>query len=115
MASSPLGSHSSDPAVSLVQVKRAEKIGVSWEGMVEEYKRHSEALQGDYEAVYRERVMTPDYYVKPFHAYKEGNLCWEAAMEVRACDCTEAGLFDGHVWVMGSEKHVAGRGGGTTA
>lgn len=24
----------------------------------------------------------PDYYVKPFHAYKEGNLCWDAAMEV---------------------------------
>lgn len=80
-----------------MQVKRAEKIGVSWEGMVEEYKRHSEELQGDYEAVYRERVMTPDYYVKPFHAYKEGNLCWEAAMEVRSCDSVECGLFDGHV------------------
>jgi len=24
----------------------------------------------------------PDYYLKPFHSYKEGNLCWEAAIEV---------------------------------
>lgn len=25
----------------------------------------------------------PEYYLKPFHAYKEGNMCWESAMEVR--------------------------------
>jgi hypothetical protein len=66
-------------------VKRAEKIGVSWEGMVDELKRHSEELGQEYESVFRERVMTPDYYVKPFHAYKEGNLCWDAAMEVGTC------------------------------
>jgi ubiquinone/menaquinone biosynthesis C-methylase UbiE len=24
----------------------------------------------------------PDYYQKPFHAYSEGNLCWNAALEV---------------------------------
>lgn len=26
-------------------------------------------------------VEVPDYYVKPFHAYSDGNLCWEAAWE----------------------------------
>lgn len=26
--------------------------------------------------------MYPDYYTKPFHAYSQGNLCWEAALEV---------------------------------
>ena len=24
----------------------------------------------------------PDYYTKPFHAYNDGNLCWEAAFQV---------------------------------
>ena len=26
--------------------------------------------------------MYPDYYLKPFHAYDEGNLSWLAAFEV---------------------------------
>ena len=25
---------------------------------------------------------TPEYYRAPFHCYKEGNLCWQAALEV---------------------------------
>lgn len=29
-------------------------------------------------------VILPEYYQKPFHAYKQGNLCWDAAMEVEA-------------------------------
>ncbi len=29
-------------------------------------------------------VRYPDYYVQPFHAYAEGNLCWLAAFEVEA-------------------------------
>lgn len=29
-------------------------------------------------------IVLPDYYQKPFHAYKHGNLCWESAMEVEA-------------------------------
>lgn len=27
----------------------------------------------------------PDYYTQPFHAYRDGNLCWEAALQVIAC------------------------------
>ncbi len=27
-------------------------------------------------------VSYPDYYQRPFHAYEQGNLCWEAALEV---------------------------------
>lgn len=26
-------------------------------------------------------VETPEYYRRPFHAYSDGNLCWEAAWE----------------------------------
>ena len=27
-------------------------------------------------------VPVPDYYCRAFHAYADGNLCWEAALEV---------------------------------
>ena len=26
-------------------------------------------------------VVIPDYYYAPIHAYNDGNLCWESAME----------------------------------
>ena len=27
-------------------------------------------------------LQLPAYYTQPFHAYAEGNLCWEAALQV---------------------------------
>ncbi len=30
----------------------------------------------------------PSYYLKPFHAYDEGNLSWQAAMEVESAALT---------------------------
>lgn len=32
--------------------------------------------------VTNDALQYPDYYLQPFHAYDEGNLCWEAAFEV---------------------------------
>jgi hypothetical protein len=34
------------------------------------------------------KLELPEYYLKPFHAYKEGNLCWQAAMEVSPSSLT---------------------------
>lgn len=31
-------------------------------------------------------VKYPDYYLKPFHCYDEGNLCWEAALEAEVAN-----------------------------
>ena len=35
------------------------------------------AWEPEFEAVNRPSLQFPDYYVKPFHAYPKGNLCWE--------------------------------------
>jgi len=49
------------------------------------------ALEGgtDWEAelrgVQNPNLTYPDYYTQPFHAYRDGNLCWEAALQVLAC------------------------------
>lgn len=29
-------------------------------------------------------LQPPSYYKQPFHAYRDGNLCWEAAVEMTA-------------------------------
>ncbi|KAG5176066.1 S-adenosyl-L-methionine-dependent methyltransferase [Tribonema minus] len=59
-------------------VKRAALLGVDWDARVDELQR----IQ--YDALYSADVAaaTPAYYKSPFHAYAEGNLCWQAALEV---------------------------------
>lgn len=38
--------------------------------------------QAELEAITNKSIKYPDYYTQPFHAYDEGNLCWEAAFQV---------------------------------
>ncbi|KAK9917244.1 hypothetical protein WJX75_002270 [Coccomyxa subellipsoidea] len=73
-------------AVSQAREKIAERgrqIGLDFEGEVA-------ALRGgtDWEAELRgvrdPDLVLPDYYTQPFHAYRDGNLCWEAALQVNA-------------------------------
>ncbi|CAM9290798.1 unnamed protein product [Ectocarpus sp. 12 AP-2014] len=61
--------------------KSAEDIGVDWDAEVARLRDAQDwdaALAGLLET---SSVEVPDYYKKPFHAYADGNLCWEAAWE----------------------------------
>lgn len=62
-----------------VMIKTAEKKGVPWR---ENYRRldtpETKQLK---EQINNPEVTYPDYYQVPFHAYDEGNLCWQAAFE----------------------------------
>ncbi len=69
-----------------MMIKRAEKIGVPWRERVEALKLHdweSELLQ-----VQNTQVTYPDYYLTSFHAYDEGDLCWDAALEAEVAAYT---------------------------
>lgn len=62
-----------------VIIKTAEKNGVPWRQTcidldTPEMRQHLEALTNP-------ALVYPDYYQVPFHAYSEGNLCWQAAFE----------------------------------
>lgn len=63
-----------------MMIERAEKIGVPWTKEVQALRSH------DWEAplaqVQNPQLAYPDYYLRSFHAYEEGNLNWEAAFEV---------------------------------
>lgn len=62
-----------------VILKTAEKNGISWR------KKCAELAVSDVKQrlgeMTNQNVTYPDYYQVPFHAYDEGNLCWQAAFE----------------------------------
>lgn len=77
-----------------MMILRAEKIGVPW-------TKEVQALRSRDWAPHLARVQNPllaypDYYRRSFHAYEEGNLNWEAALEVEvAAHAVHAGIWPG--------------------
>ena len=71
-----------------MMIKRAEAIGVSWRQEVQALRTRGEgaafspAWEAELAAVQNPNLVYPDYYCCSFHAYEEGNLGWEPAMEV---------------------------------
>jgi ubiquinone/menaquinone biosynthesis C-methylase UbiE len=62
-------------------VEKSEKLGLPWASIMEEQMSGLDRLKSRAEAMRDPKVVVPDYYYAPIHAYKEGNLCWESAME----------------------------------
>ena len=63
-----------------MMIKRAHKIGVPWLEQVQELRAMN--WQTHLAQVENPQLVYPDYYRRSFHAYDEGNLSWEAALEV---------------------------------
>lgn len=61
-------------------IKRAEGMGLDWSGAMREAQAQDWAAR--LAAATDPAATYPPYYTQPFHAYKQGNLCWEAALEV---------------------------------
>lgn len=70
-----------------MMIKRAESIGVYWTQEVQILRSRGEAVDfsSDWEAELAQTqdssLTYPEYYLRPFHAYDQGDLSWEAAME----------------------------------
>ncbi|MBC6420456.1 MAG: class I SAM-dependent methyltransferase [Hormoscilla sp. SP5CHS1] len=62
-----------------VMIKTAEKNGVPWRQTYQELE--ASGAKGLLSDITNPNVRYPDYYRKPFHAYEEGDLCWQAAFE----------------------------------
>ena len=63
-----------------MMIKRAESIGVNW--LQDAEKLRSRDWTIEFNRVNNPDLVYPDYYLRPFHAYNEGNLGWEPAAEV---------------------------------
>lgn len=83
-----------------MMITRAEKLGVPWRKNVAALKQRD--WQPDLEAIADPNLIYPDYYQTSFHAYEEGNLGWEPALEVEsASKAVHSTLFDGEPTVEG--------------
>ena len=65
-----------------LMIRTAEKKGIPWRQNCLELERSgAKELMAE---IVNEKVVYPDYYRVPFHAYEEGNMCWQAACEAPA-------------------------------
>jgi len=65
-----------------VLIKTAEKNNIPWRQRYAELA--ASGIQAQLTALTNPAVTYPDYYQKPFHAYSQGNLCWDAAFEAES-------------------------------
>ncbi|MBW4582815.1 MAG: methyltransferase domain-containing protein [Tildeniella nuda ZEHNDER 1965/U140] len=63
-----------------MMIKRAESVGVYWTKEVEALRTRT--WDSDLAQVHNPDLIYPAYYVTSFHAYEEGNLGWNPALEV---------------------------------
>ena len=72
-------------------VERGARIGVDWKDSVGQFEKEIDKLSVIYDSVGTSGLVYPDYYLKPFHAYDEGNLSWQVlttgtvSKPVRSC------------------------------
>ena len=57
-------------------VQQGSKIGVDWESNVATLEKKQEMLLKYFDDVESKAVEYPEYYLRAFHAYDDGNLWW---------------------------------------
>jgi ubiquinone/menaquinone biosynthesis C-methylase UbiE len=91
LAIKPLANLAKHQARSMM-IKRAEKIGVPWRQRVQELQTRN--WDAELAQVKDAQLSYPEYYLRSFHAYEQGNLSWEAALEVEvAAYAVHAGIW----------------------
>ncbi|CAN0426037.1 unnamed protein product, partial [Ectocarpus sp. 8 AP-2014] len=63
------------------QVKKAEGMGIKWTAFLDDLNRNKERLLNIQSEMTDAALSIPEYYYAPIHAYADGNLCWDSAME----------------------------------
>lgn len=63
-----------------MMIERAESMGVNWLQIASDLQKQD--LDHELTKVQNPDLKYPEYYLKPFHAYTEGNLGWLPATEV---------------------------------
>lgn len=62
-----------------VLIKTAEKNGIPWRQLA--HNLDNPQVKDLADEMTNPDITYPDYYQVPFHAYEQGNLCWQAACE----------------------------------
>jgi ubiquinone/menaquinone biosynthesis C-methylase UbiE len=87
-----------------MMVKRSATLGIDWYGEVAKLKSRGNEQSAfspdwdkDFAAIANPNLHYPDYYLRPFHAYDQGNLSWQAATEV------EVAAYAVHAWACAED------------
>jgi ubiquinone/menaquinone biosynthesis C-methylase UbiE len=78
-----------------MMIKRAESIGVPWRDNAKQLSDRN--WEQELATVQNSNLQYPDYYTTSFHAYDQGNLCWQAAWEVESA----ARAVHAQIWSKG--------------
>jgi ubiquinone/menaquinone biosynthesis C-methylase UbiE len=78
-----------------MMIKRAESIGVPWRDNAKQLSDRN--WEQELATVQNPDLQYPDYYTTSFHAYDQGNLCWQAAWEVESA----ARAVHAQIWSKG--------------
>ena len=65
-----------------VLIDTAEKNGIPWRKAAADWA--ASGVQENLVAIADPAIVYPAYYQVPFHAYEQGNLCWQAAFEAES-------------------------------
>lgn len=87
----PLASFAKSKARKMM-IDRAENMGVPW--TLEARSLQNRNWDREFQQVQNPTLVYPDYYLRSFHAYDQGNLSWEAASEVEVA----AKAVHAHIW-----------------
>ena len=87
-------------------INRAESIGIPWNALYKIYDDASEELYA-YKLIKEDKnTEYPEYYIRPFHGYDEGNLNWRAAKEADSATLAiaagywpEIGPYEAQEWL----------------
>eukprot|EP00242_Pyramimonas_sp_CCMP2087_P004370 CAMPEP_0198202324 /NCGR_PEP_ID=MMETSP1445-20131203/5459_1 /TAXON_ID=36898 /ORGANISM="Pyramimonas sp., Strain CCMP2087" /LENGTH=367 /DNA_ID=CAMNT_0043873181 /DNA_START=181 /DNA_END=1284 /DNA_ORIENTATION=- len=71
------------PMARRTMITTAEKNGVMWRTNVATLEETRDVYT-IYNEIKDTSMEYPEYYLQPFHAYTEGNLCWQAAFEAES-------------------------------
>lgn len=65
-------------------INQGAEIGVDWYANVAKLESRKEELEVEFQKLRIPSMQYPDYFLKPFHAYDEGNMSWQAAVELES-------------------------------
>ena len=86
------------PIVSMAKdtmIKTAASVGLDWKGKAKSLRLANpnwDILIDEIKAQKDQLFAAPSYYVAPFHGYKDGNLCIDAALEQEIAGMLECSL-----------------------
>lgn len=71
-------------------INTAQRNGIDWIERRASLEAQQGILDNNMKIIESVQMSYPDYYTKPFHAYDEGNLCWDAAYECESATMSMA-------------------------